>query len=328
MRRNAQRVPMSGRNPQRAGPAESYRKDIMLLDKSQFKSVELSDREILLPYYRKLNSRSCDDCFSNLYLWKHLEPMEYQIADGVVILKSKTPKFYFRFPMGPEEKIPEALDAMEAYAKAEGAAFLLRLVTREQYEVMERLCPGKYHFEETRDFWDYVYDTEKLTNLSGRKYHGKKNHINKFLRDYQDWSYEPITDANVEECFQMGLKWRVLNNCDELFEKRIEMCVALNSLRLLKELQLTGGLLRVNGNVAAYTIGEKVNEDTFVVHIEKALTDVEGAYTVINQQFVEHEMGGIPYVNREDDTGDEGLREAKESYHPVMMVEKGEVTLS
>lgn len=300
----------------------------MLSDKSQFKSVELSDRETLLPYYAKLNSRSCDDCFSNLYLWKHLEPMEYMISDGVVILKSGTPKFFFRFPMGPEEKIPEALAAMEKYAEENGQPLKLRLVTREQFEIIDRLCPGRYHYEPTRDFWDYVYDTEKLTNLSGRKYHGKKNHINKFLREYQDWSYEPISDDNIEECFQMGLKWRALNDCDELYEKRIEMCVALNSLRLMKELDLKGALLRVDGKAAAYTIGEKVSEDTFVVHIEKALPDVEGAYTVINQQFVEHEMGGIPYVNREDDTGDEGLREAKESYHPVMMIEKGEVTLA
>jgi len=299
----------------------------MLLEKSQFKSVEFSDREILLPFYEKLNSRSCDDCFSNLYLWKHLEPMEYQIVDGVAVLKSKLPKFFFRFPMGPEEKIPGALDAMAAFSEAEGVPFLLRLVTKEQFQVIEGLCPGKYHFEPTRDFWDYVYDREKLTNLSGRKYHGKKNHINKFNREYSDWSYEPITDENVEECFQMGLRWRVLNDCDQLYEKRIEMCVALNSLRLLKELNLKGGLLRVNGDVVAYTIGEMVNEDTFVVHIEKALTEIEGAYTVINQQFVEHEMAGALYVNREDDTGDEGLREAKESYHPVMMVEKGEVTL-
>jgi hypothetical protein len=299
----------------------------MDLPKSRFKEVTLADQELLLPFYRRLNSRSCDDCFSNLYLWKHLEPMEYQIPDGILILKSKTPKPFFRFPMGEQEKLPAALDAMASLASEEGVPFKIRYVTKEQFDLIEKVCPGKFYFEPTRNYWDYVYETEKLKNLSGRKYHGKKNHINKFLRDYPDWSFEPITDDNVEECFQMGLKWRVLNDCDELYEKRIEMCVALNSLRLLKELHLTGGLLRVNGQVVAYTIGEKVNDDTFVVHIEKALTDVEGAYTVINQQFVEHAMDGIPYVNREDDTGDEGLREAKESYHPVMMVEKGEVTL-
>ena len=103
--------------------------------------------------------------------------------------------------------------------------------------------------------------------------------------------------------------------------------MALNSLRLFKELHLKGGLLRVNGKVVAYTLGEPVCDDTFVVHIEKAYADIRGAYTAINQQFLEHEVKDYTYVNREEDTGDEGLRTAKLSYRPVFMVEKGIVTL-
>ena len=104
------------------------------------------------------------------------------------------------------------------------------------------------------------------------------------------------------------------------------MCVTLNSLRLFKELELTGGILRVDGQIVAFTIGEPICSDTFVVHIEKAFPDVQGAYTMINQQFVEHECMDYKYVNREEDTGDEGLRKAKRSYRPVFMVEKGVVT--
>ena len=106
------------------------------------------------------------------------------------------------------------------------------------------------------------------------------------------------------------------------------MCVTMNSLRLLKELHLMGGILKIDGEIVAFTIGEAINEDTFVVHIEKAFAEVEGAYTMINQQFVEHELlGKYQYVNREDDVGMEGLRKAKMSYHPVFMVEKGYVTI-
>ena len=137
-----------------------------------------------------------------------------------------------------------------------------------------------------------------------------------------------ITDENVEECFQMALKWRNLNGCEDDEEKNSEMCVTLNSLRLYKELNLIGGLLRVGDEIVAFTIGEAVNDDTFVVHIEKAYADIEGAYTMINQQFVEHEIAGkYKYTNREDDVGEEGLRKAKLSYKPVFMVEKGVVTL-
>ena len=123
----------------------------------------------------------------------------------------------------------------------------------------------------------------------------------------------------------MALKWRNANDVDEDDEKNAEMTVAMNSLRLYKELGLRGGLLRVNQEVVAFTMGEPVCDDTIVVHIEKARTDIEGAYSMINQQFVIHETEGYTYINREDDVGEEGLRKAKLSYHPVFMVEKGTV---
>lgn len=127
----------------------------------------------------------------------------------------------------------------------------------------------------------------------------------------------------------MALRWRNENGCEEDEEKNAEMCVTLNSLRLFEELGLTGGVLRVDGEIVAFTIGEAVNDDTFVVHIEKAYAEVEGSYTMINQQFVEHELlGKYRYVNREDDVGLEGLRKAKLSYKPVFLVEKGYVTLA
>ena len=167
---------------------------------------------------------------------------------------------------------------------------------------------------------------ELLISLSGKKYHGNKNHVNKFKNTYPDWSYEKLTDENVEDCFQMALKWRTQNGCEEDEEKRAEMCVTLNALRLYKELHLTGGVLRAEGRVVAFTLGEELNPDMFVVHIEKAFADVPGAYPMINQQFLLHEAPEYLYVNREDDAGSDGLRKAKESYRPVFLMEKGIVT--
>ena len=204
--------------------------------------------------------------------------------------------------------------------------FHLMNVTQEQFGVLEELYPGKFTIEYDRDVADYVYEVEKLINLSGKKYHGKKNHINKFKKLYPDWSYESITKDNVEECFQMALKWRNANGCDEHEGKNAEMCVTLNSLRLFEELNLRGGLLRANGEVVAFSIGEPVCDDTIVVHIEKAYADVQGAYPMINQQFLIHEAADFKYVNREEDTGDEGLRKAKESYKPAFLQEKGLVS--
>lgn len=293
-----------------------------------FKPVALEDKALIDPYYKRLNSRSCDDCFTTLYLWKYLEPMSWALIDSVLVLKSDKKDFAFRFPIGEREKLPSVLETMIRLADEKEVPFVIRLITREQFKVLDEICPGKFRFEEDRAVWDYLYETEALSQLPGRRYHGQKNHVNQFLRNYRNWALEPLDDHNVEEAFTMGLKWRQENEADCQFGKRVEMCVALNSLRLLKELNLTGAVLRVDGEVAAYTVGERLAEDTFVVHVEKALSEIEGAYPVINQQFVRSVMGDYAYVNREDDAGSEGLRKAKLSYHPAMMAEKGTVTLS
>ena len=136
-----------------------------------------------------------------------------------------------------------------------------------------------------------------------------------------------MTKDNLEECFQMALQWRNQNGCDEDHEKNAEMCVTLNALRLFYELELVGGVLKVDGYVIAFTIGEEITPDMFVVHIEKAFADIQGAYPMINQQFVEHECSDYQYINREEDTGAEGLRKAKLSYYPAFLQEKGVVSL-
>ena len=125
----------------------------------------------------------------------------------------------------------------------------------------------------------------------------------------------------------MAQEWRKQNGCDDDPEKSAEFCVTLRALRELERLDLTGGLIRAGGKVVACSIGEELCEDTFVVHIEKAYADIQGAYPVINQQFVLHEASQYRYINREEDTGAEGLRKAKLSYYPAFLQEKGIVTL-
>ena len=232
----------------------------------------------------------------------------------------------YAYPAGEPEAVKQALDRLMNYSKEKGYPFKLYNVTEENFEQLESFYPGRFTVEYDRDEADYVYEQEKLATLAGKKLHGKRNHINKFKSLYEDWDYESLSDGNVEECFQMALKWRNQNGCEEDAGKNAEMCVTLNALRLYQELGLQGGLIRVNGEVVAFCIGEPVCEDTFVVHVEKAFSDVEGAYPMINQQFVQHVCMDYRYVNREEDTGAEGLRKAKLSYRPVFLVDKGVVT--
>ena len=292
-----------------------------------FRKVELEDQKTYKSYMAQQQCRSCECTFANLYLWSRFYAVTATVENGMLLTKSEEGDYLsYGFPMGKPEYLKEAVDALYEYSKEKGCKFQIHNVTPEQFALLEEIYPGRFQIEYRRDYADYVYEAEKLAKLSGKKYHGKKNHTNKFKKLYPNWQYESLDDSNVEECFQMALKWRNKNGCEEDPEKNSEMCVTLNSLRLYKELDLCGGVLRAEGNVVAFSIGEPVSDDTFVVHIEKAFADVPGAYPMINQQFVEHEVQGFSYVNREEDMGEMGLRSAKESYHPIFMVEKGIVT--
>lgn len=292
-----------------------------------FKKPELKDREVILSHFSGQGFRGCERTFSNIYLWARFYDLVWARIEGTVVFRSKFDGMYsYTYPAGEGDR-KAALERILEECREKGHPFRLHGLNKKEYEELEQYFPGMCDVQWPRDVEDYVYETEKLINLSGKKYHGKKNHINQFKAAYPDWTYEALSDHNVEECFQMALRWREFNGCEDDPEKNKEMCVALNSLRLYKELKLRGGVLRAGGEVIAFTMGEPVSEDTFVVHIEKAYADIRGAYPMINQQFLEHEVSQYLYVNREDDTGQEGLRKAKLSYHPVFLVEKGTVML-
>lgn len=291
-----------------------------------FKKPELEDREKMLWHFGAGSSRGCERTFANIYLWARFYQVTWAEIEGALVFRSMgdgQPSYTCPAGRGDRRK---ALELLIEDSREKGYPFRLHSVSPEEFEELSRWYPDTFQIEYSRDMADYVYETEKLIQLSGKKYHGKKNHINQFKTAFPDWSYEAITEKNVEECFQMALRWREFNGCEADPEKNKEMCVTLNSLRLFRELELKGGALRAGGEIVAFSLGEPVSEDTFVVHIEKAYADIRGAYPMINQQFLEHEAAEYRYVNREEDMGEEGLRRAKLSYRPVFMAEKGMVT--
>jgi len=279
------------------------------MEEIQFKRAELEDKEIISQYLKHHTSRSCERTFVNVFLWSRQYPVKWAVIEGALVFKSEDEEHVsYAFPAGDDGSIKKALEVMKGYSEERGFPFTMYNITPDNFAKLEEWYPGRFEITYNRDYADYVYETQKLATLSGKKLHGKRNHINKFKAMYDGrWSYEAMSE-------------------DE--EKNAEMCVTLNALRLFKELGLVGGVLKIDGEVAAFTLGEPVCSDTFVVHIEKAYADVQGAYPMINQQFVEHECMDYQYVNREEDMGLEGLRQAKLSYKPAFLVEKGTVTKS
>ncbi|MCI5595128.1 MAG: phosphatidylglycerol lysyltransferase domain-containing protein [Lachnospiraceae bacterium] len=291
-----------------------------------FKEITLKDKEEIDSIFSQVELRDCDRSFAAAWLWKDHYKVDYTVLHGMLVFRSRLNGTSFSFPVGEGNK-KEALCELRQYCEEEGIPFRLHSLSREDEEYLNKEYPGMYEIKFSRDDADYVYLAEKLRTLSGKKYHGKRNHINKFKENHE-WSYEKIDDTNRQECLDMLEEWKK-QNCDtEDMEKHEEICVSRNALVHMEELGLTGGAIRAEGIIIAFSIGERICEDTFVVHIEKAFANIQGAYPLINQQFVIHEAGDCMYINREDDCGEEGLRKAKLSYHPVMLVEKGYACLA
>ena len=183
-----------------------------------------------------------------------------------------------------------------------------------------------YVVQPDRGNFDYVYSGEKLRTLAGKKLHGKRNHINRFLEENSSWEYVEIDGSMLEECVSVYNEWCQSRGEDET-DCVGEACAIRAGITHMKTLGLVGGGIRIGGMLVAFTLAERIDSEMAVVHIEKADGKINGLYPFINQQFVTRELSDVAWINREEDMGIEGLRTAKLSYHPDRMIEKYEAIL-
>lgn len=287
----------------------------------EFNDITLADKEWLSARFREDNKRACEFCFASTYLWKKVYPLKVADTCGCAILKYVfEDDIYYAFPAGAGDK-KRALEKIMLYEQTEGNRVKISGILEDEKEMVLNWYPGRFVIEPDRDRSDYIYNAKDLMELAGRKYHGKRNHIARF-KDNSSWNYERLASTNAEECIQMNHIWKKkrVDKWDDMMQEEYD--VVKEALMHFEELGLTGGVLRKDGQVIAFTLGEPLSDDTFVVHFEKAFPEIQGAYPMINQQFVIAECQDYQYVNREEDTGDEGLRKAKLSYHPVMLLDK------
>ncbi len=235
-----------------------------------------------------------------------------------MIIRGGKKKQSYLYPAGTGD-LKELFTILMENAEANGENFRIHGMNEEGVKQIEEFFPGLFDFELLENYYDYIYLADKLRTLEGKKLHSKRNHINRFLENNPNWSYESITAENMDEVRTMSKEWCKQNDCKDDDALRSEACTVKSAIDHFDALGLKGGLLRVEGRVIAFTMGGRVSSDTFDVCIEKAFAEIQGAYPMINQQFVLHEMDGFTYVNREDDVGDEGLRKAKMSYYPEFL---------
>lgn len=289
----------------------------------EFRDIEICDKADFERYTRGYSN--VEACFGNLYLWRkswHIKIAYDKDVLYVLMENGVHPSFMLPpFLKDSEERICEPLRKCEEYMHSVScSSFVFKGVTEDVKNRIERDCPGEFVFKSDRDNYEYVYASEDLANLVGKKYSAKRNHINKLLSNHS-FEYKAYSRQFYEQCVALQKNWIMSKGgMNEDFED--ELFVTLEALKYIDELGLKCGLLFVDGKMEAFSIGERSSDDMAVIHIEKANPDMPGVFALINREFVRSEWMGVKYINREEDMGIAGLRKAKLSYRPVFLVEK------
>lgn len=285
---------------------------------TEFKNITMNDKDCLKEFLINSGNYNCEMSFGNNVLWDKDHLLQYVIYRNVLIYRMVSEEGCVYCTPDFKGKYDEILGFIDKDAALLGKNYKITCLSAED---INKIDGEAYEITTDRNYTDYIYLVDKLVALSGSKLRKKKNHLNYFLKNYK-YSYENISYDNKEECKEMKNKWLLTR--EEVNESLLfESSIIDKALDNFEEFDFMGGLIRVNGEVKAFTLGEKLNNKTFVTHIEKAMDDMRGLYNLINWEFAkELQQLGYSYVNREEDMGIEGLRKAKLSYEPEMLQHK------
>lgn len=258
----------------------------------------------------------CEYCFGNVFMWSEIYDNKIAIKDGVFVSKVCLEDNIYCYPIGNGDK----KSIIEEIICNHPDAIFYGLTEKDKDE-LQALFPNKFQITPDRDSFDYIYKSEDLAFLRGKKYHGKKNHASYFEKTFT-WHFEEITPQNIDRCRILNDQWECLNRKKEPEEIADEHSAINRAFDNFFELGLFGGILFIEDEAVAFSFGERLNDNTFCTHVEKAYSAFRGAYQMINREMAKALLPKFEFINREDDTGSEGLRSAKLSYHPSTLLTK------
>ncbi len=299
----------------------------------ELQEITIEKKEEITGYLRRRCSQNSEFTFTNLFMWRKSYDIRYLILDDMFCImpkhgdgpRSATFPIGFVNADGTERDIVSVVTTLLEECREHGYQPLLRLYDERALNVLLDKFPGKFLITEDINSFDYVYRVEDLIQLSGKKYHAKKNHVNKFKSLYS-WEYQTIHKEDLAECLELFDRWHDKKG-EETFGLDEEREAVKELFDHWQHLDVKGGCIRVDGKMVAFSVGEPLCGKTAVIHLEHADTNYQGSFAIMNQQFLEHEWKDFEYVNREEDMGIPGMRKVKESYRPAFMVKKYIATL-
>lgn len=298
----------------------------------KFHDVKTTDRELIQRYTLCGDRMNCDLSFANIISWRFLYNTQIAEVDGFLVFRFYTghhlaymaPVWKCKWEEGMRERFAAVVRQMRDDAIILGHPFLMLGVCSYMTKILEETFPDTFYIKPDRDHFDYIYTREKLATLSGKKLQGKRNHCNKFRKSFPNYEYRPLTKDMIPECIAVEESWRAVTkeDTDESEELSEELRSMTRVFDLWDEIGALGGTIWVDGKLIAFTFGCPITNTVFDVCVEKADTAYEGAFSIINQEFAQHLPEQYEYMNREEDLGIEGLRYAKLSYKPDILLEK------
>ena len=289
-----------------------------------FKDLSLEEKPFLDMAFTQSPPVISEFTFTNLFIWRHAYHLKISCFQNFICLLSDNGGKSFFFPPIGEGDMIKCYRMLFQFLEERGVSKKITRVPEIVWAQIDWKSEG-FVAELDRDQSDYIYLTQDLIQLQGRKYHRKRNHIKQF-KDKYSYQYIPLTSDWIPECLQLETGWCDLRHCEDTPGLANESIAIKEAFTHFETLGVKGGAILIDGKLEAFTLGESLNRDTVVIHIEKANPTYEGLYPMINQAFLEHQWSDYTYVNREQDLGEEGLRKAKESYFPHHMAHKYIVT--
>jgi len=291
-----------------------------------FRPVSIDDRTFFEETFRLIQPEVSELNFTNLFMFQCVHAYRVAELNGNVIIlaTSYSGEPYFFPPVGDNE-VPATLRAMTEYMAGLGIGSSINIAPKGFIDRYIAPDPS-YAFEPDPDSSDYLYDAEELRGLTGRKFHDKKNLLNRFIKSH-DHEYRTLTPELVPEAMDLVERWCKEKCSDDVPSTYRETDATMLCLANLGRLSVKGGVVLIEGRVQALSLGEELNRETVVVHVEKANHEFPGLYQFMSNSFLVREFPSYRFVNREQDLGEPNLRKSKLSYNPIRMIEKYRVWL-
>lgn len=283
----------------------------------EFRPFDATDRELVQSYILNLDFRNCDMAFANMFVWRFLYDTQIAEDNGFLYVRYwSNSKPYYMLPLGDGD-MKNAIGVLLDFASQDNKRFCMQGISPKMKNKIEQLIPDKFFFTTNRDYADYLYLRNDLVSLKGKKLQSKRNHINKFKRQYPNYTVEPITAQIIPQCIALSERWLQQNPKNALGNSPLSENRAIkNAFAHYDDLGLLGIAIFVEGQLVAFSYGSAINQTTFDVAVEKANSDFVGAYAMINNEFAKYISDSFIYINREEDLGIDGLRKSKLSYQP------------